>query len=114
MTVAGSHNANWILRVSRGVGEHEHTVKGSGGGPGRFSVEDIRKGSEGSDFEGDRIIMMRLMTLDHIMIFLQSINAPFSSPNSGPANVQFFLCKVLLYIHSVYHRPVYQACPMMQ
>ena len=34
--------------------------------------------------------MLRLITLAHIMPFLQSINVPSSSPNSGPANVQIF------------------------
>ena len=34
--------------------------------------------------------MLRLMTLAHMMPFLQSINVPSSSPNSGPANVQIF------------------------
>ena len=34
--------------------------------------------------------MLRLMTLAHIMPFLQSMNVPFSSPNPGPANVQIF------------------------
>ena len=34
--------------------------------------------------------ILRLMTLSHIMPFLQSINVPSSSPNSGPGNVQIF------------------------
>ena len=33
------------------------------------------------------------MTLVHIMPFLQSINVPSSSPNSGPANFQIFSLK---------------------
>ena len=37
--------------------------------------------------------MLRLMTLAHIMPFLQSINVPSSSPNSVPANVQIFSLK---------------------
>ena len=38
-------------RGGRG-GYHESVGKGSGGGPGRFSREDSRRGSGGSDFEG--------------------------------------------------------------
>ena len=34
--------------------------------------------------------MLRLMTLAHIMPFLQIINVPSSSPNSSPTNVQIF------------------------
>ena len=50
--VTVSFNDEWIQRDGGEGGEHERAGQGGGGGPRRFSGQDIRRGSGGSDFEG--------------------------------------------------------------
>ena len=54
LMVTVSFNDEWIQRGGGEGGEHERAGKGGGGGPRRFSGQDIRRGSGGSKFEGGR------------------------------------------------------------
>ena len=60
------------------------------------------------------IRMLRLMTLAHIMPFLQSSMCLLLLQILVLQMSKYFICKVLLDMHYVYHRPVYQARLMLR